>query len=127
MFTFSQRSLNNLKGVHPDLVKVLIKTLQDSEIDFAIIEGLRTLERQKEMVAQGKSQTMQSRHLTGHAIDFMAYVDSVATWEVKYYKQISDIAKKVSQELNIPIIWGGDWKTLKDDDHIELDPTVYKD
>lgn len=124
MFSFSKRSLDNLKGVHPDLVKVMMGSIKASEIDFAIIEGLRTLERQKQMVAEGKSQTLNSKHLQGKAVDFMCYINGVGTWEGKYYKQVSDIVKKIAHNLNIPIIWGGDWITLKDLDHIELDHNI---
>lgn len=127
MYSFSKRSLNNLKGVHPDLVKVMTASIAASDVDFAIIEGLRTLERQKQMVAEHKSQTLNSRHLTGKAVDFMVYVDGVGTWGAKYYKQVSDIVKKTAHNLNIPITWGGDWTTLKDLDHIELDHNTYKD
>lgn len=65
-FRFSQRSENNLKGVNSDLVKVIRRALEITPVDFIVIEGLRTQARQKELVAAGKSQTNNSRHLTGH-------------------------------------------------------------
>ncbi len=72
-FRFSQRSENNLKGVNPALVQVVRRALELSIVDFGVTEGLRTVERQKELVAKGASQTMNSRHITGHAIDVFAY------------------------------------------------------
>ncbi|ELI8130171.1 M15 family metallopeptidase, partial [Yersinia enterocolitica] len=64
-FRFSQRSENNLKGVNASLVKVVRRALELSTVDFGVIEGVRTVERQKELVAAGKSQTMNSRHISG--------------------------------------------------------------
>lgn len=126
-FCFSQRSEDNLIGVHPDLIKVANRALELTAIDFGIIEGLRSVEKEREMVAEGKSQTMNSRHLTGHAIDFAAYIGNVLTWEEKYYNQIADAFLQAAAELKIPIIWGGSWVTLKDLDHIELNRAFYPD
>lgn len=119
-FCFSQRSENNLRGVHPDLVRVVRRALALSDVDFGITEGLRTPERQRQLVAAGKSQTQNSRHLTGHAVDVFAYPTPAGSWEWKYYAQISAAFKRAAAELNIPIEWGGDWKTLKDGPHFQL-------
>ena len=126
-FSFSQRSLDNLKGVHPDLVRVMTAALAITPIDFGIIEGVRSLARQAELFTAKKSQTMNSRHLEGFAVDFMAYVDGMATWEWQYYSQIADAVKKAAFDLGVPIHWGGDWVTFKDLDHIELDRVAYPD
>ncbi len=120
---FSQRSENNLKGVHPDLVKVVRRALQLSPIDFGITEGLRTKERQTQLVIEGKSQTMNSRHITGHAVDVFAYPTSAGSWEWKYYEQIAVAFKQAAEELVVPIEWGGDWRTLKDGPHFQLPHT----
>lgn len=72
-FRFSQRSLNNLKGVHSDLVKEVRRALEISELDFTVIEGVRTKERQAQLFKQGATKTMNSRHLTGHAVDIVPY------------------------------------------------------
>ena len=125
MFKFSTRSKERLAVVHPDLVKVTQRALELSPYDFGITEGLRNKEQQKANVAKGASQTMNSRHLTGHAIDFVAYVDGKVNWDFSYYRQIADAFKKASAELGIPIVWGGDWTTLKDGPHIELDRKRY--
>jgi peptidoglycan LD-endopeptidase CwlK len=119
-FKFSQRSENNLQGVNPDLVKLVRRVLEVSAVDFGITEGLRTAERQKEMVAGGHSQTMNSRHLTGHAVDVVAYVGSQISWEWSLYEQIAAAFKQASAELSIPVEWGGNWTTLKDGAHFQL-------
>lgn len=124
-FKFSQRSENNLKGVNPDLVKIVRRALQLSPVDFGITEGLRTVERQRQLVAAGKSQTMNSRHISGHAVDVFAYPTSVGSWEWKYYEQIATAFKQAAKELNIPVEWGGDWKTLKDGPHFQLPHAKY--
>lgn len=124
-FKFSQRSENNLKGVNPDLVKIVRRALQLSPVDFGITEGLRTVERQRQLVAAGKSQTMNSRHISGHAVDVFAYPTSAGSWEWKYYEQIAAAFKQAAKELNIPVEWGGDWKTLKDGPHFQLPHAKY--
>lgn len=124
-FKFSQRSENNLKGVNPDLVKIVRRALQLSPVDFGITEGLRTVERQRQLVAAGKSQTMNSRHISGHAVDVFAYPTSTGSWEWKYYEQIATAFKQAAKELDIPVEWGGDWKTLKDGPHFQLPHAKY--
>jgi len=129
-FKLSKKSLEHLNEVHPDLQKLVHRTIQITPVDFGIVDGLRTVNQQKENVAKGASQTMRSRHLTGHAVDFGAYVGSEykngdTQEEYKLYEQIAEAFKKASLELDIPIIWGGDWKTLKDGGHIELDRRRY--
>ncbi|PNM24621.1 peptidase M15 [Yersinia enterocolitica] len=119
-FRFSQRSENNLKGVNANLVKVVRRALELSAVDFGVIEGVRTVERQKELVATGKSQTMNSHHITGHAIDVFAYPTASGSWEWKYYEQIAAVFKQAAKEVGVPIEWGGDWKTLKDGPHFQL-------
>ncbi|HBN2067306.1 TPA: M15 family metallopeptidase [Escherichia coli] len=119
-FRFSRRSEKNLEGVKPQLVAVVRRTLELTEIDFGITEGLRTKERQKQLVAEGKSQTMNSRHLTGDAVDVVAYVGSLVSWEWALYEKIAQAFKQAAVELNTPIEWGGDWDTLKDGPHFQL-------
>lgn len=126
-FSFSSRSENNLRGVNPDLVLVARRALAISPVDFAITEGLRTLARQKQLVAGGKSQTLRSRHLTGHAVDVFACPTPAGSWEWKYYAQIAAAFKQAATTLNIPIEWGGDWQTLKDGPHFQLPRTAYPD
>ncbi|MDW2744569.1 M15 family metallopeptidase [Atlantibacter subterraneus] len=124
-FNFSTRSENNLRGVHPDLIRIARRALALTPIDFAITEGLRTLARQKQLVAEGKSQTLHSRHLTGHAIDVLVLPVPTGSWDWKYYQQLSTVFKQAGALLNIPIEWGGDWKTLKDGPHFQLPRSAY--
>jgi peptidoglycan LD-endopeptidase CwlK len=118
-FNFSERSLNNLKGVHPDLVKLMTQSLEVSPIDFAILEGLRSPERQQEVIAQGASWTKNSRHLTGHAVDIGAVIEGHIVWSLDPYQRLSKIIKKVAEDLSIQIEWGGDWPKV-DAGHYEL-------
>ena len=124
-FTFSLKSEQRLQGVHPHLVRVVRRALELSPIDFAVTEGLRTKERQAQLVTQGASQTMNSRHLTGHAVDLAAVVGGEIRWDWPLYDKLAQAMKSAAAELNIPIIWGGDWKTLKDGPHFELDRRSY--
>lgn len=127
MFKFSQRSENNLSGVNADLQRLARVALSLSGVDFGITEGLRTKERQRELVAAGKSQTMRSRHLTGHAVDVYAYPPGMpgGCWDWKWYEQIATAFQLASQQTGIPIEWGGDWRTLKDGPHFQLPVAAY--
>lgn len=120
MFTLGPRSVLRLQGVHPDLVKVVHRAIELSTVDFTVLEGLRTLERQKTLVAAGASKTMNSRHLTGHAVDLGAWVDGQVRWDWPLYHQIAAAMKTAAKELTIPLEWGGGWRTFKDGPHYQL-------
>lgn len=124
-FKFSQRSIDNLVGVHPDLVRVVKRAIQISPVDFLITEGRRTEERQRKLVAAGASKTMNSRHITGHAIDFAAWIDGGIRWDWPLYAKIAGAFKVASRELKVPIEWGGDWRSFKDGPHIQLPNKEY--
>lgn len=124
-FAFGARSRARLTGVHPDLVRVVERALTYSPHDFTITEGLRTVARQRELKAAGASQTMNSRHITGHAIDFAVLVGGKVRWDWPLYGQVAEAFKRAAKELNVPIIWGGDWKSLRDGPHVELDRRKY--
>ena len=126
MYVLGTVSKNNLKGVHPDLVKVVEKAITLTEIDFRVTEGLRSKTRQIELVNKGASKTLNSRHITGHAVDVVALIGGVVRWDWPLYDKIAKAFKQAAQELNVPIVWGGDWKTFKDGPHFELDRNVYK-
>lgn len=119
MYQLGPRSMMRLKGVHPDLVKVVKHAIEISLVDFTVLEGLRTIERQKVLFDAGSSQTMNSRHLDGHAVDLGAWVDGQVDWSWPLYSKIATAMKTAAQELNIPIEWGGDWK-MKDGPHFQL-------
>lgn len=124
-FVLGARSRARLTGVHPDLVRVVELALTYSPHDFTITEGLRTVARQRELKAAGASQTMNSRHITGHAIDFAVLVGGKVRWDWPLYGQVAEAFKRAAKELNVPIIWGGDWKSLRDGPHVELDRKRY--
>jgi len=124
-FRLSQRSKDRLKGVHPDLVRVVELAISLTSVDFAVTEGLRTRERQAQLLKEGKSKTMNSRHITGHAVDLAAWVGGTVNWDFTNYTKIAEAMKKASQQLSVPIVWGGDWKTFKDGPHFELDRRFY--
>ncbi len=119
-YALSKTSYSKLKGVHPDLVRVVERAIQISAVDFRVIEGVRTLAKQKELVAVGASQTLKSRHLTGHAVDLAALVNGKVRWDWPLYDKIAAAMKQASKELNIPIEWGGDWRTFKDGPHFQI-------
>lgn len=123
---FGSRSIKSMVGIHPDLRRVLDRALQDSPIDFTVIEGLRTQERQKQLVASGASQTMNSRHITGHAVDLLPIgPDGKGAFDWPLYHQLAPAIKAAAASEGVAIIWGGDWKTFKDGPHFELDRAVY--
>lgn len=119
-FSLSQRSENSLKGVDPKLVAVVRKAITITPIDFVVIEGLRSVERQKELVAKGASKTLKSKHLIGRAVDVAALVDGKITWDEQYYRKIAAAFKQAAKELDVPIRWGGDFKGFFDSPHFEL-------
>ena len=125
MFKLGKRSIERLQGVHPDLVKVVERAIDLSPVDFTVLEGLRSPERQQTLVASGASQTLNSRHITGHAVDLGAWVDNQVDWSWPLYHKIANAMKAAANELGVAIVWGGDWKTFKDGPHFELDRRYY--
>ncbi len=109
-FKLSQRSLDNLNGVDPKLVAVVKRAIELTKVDFGVIEGLRTQERQRELVDKGASQTMASKHVEGKAVDLMAYIGSRASWELNLYDDIADAVKAAAIELDVPVRWGAAWQ-----------------
>lgn len=108
-FKLSQRSLERLNGVDPRLVAVVKKAIEISKVDFAVTQGLRTAEQQRKFVASGKSKTLDSKHITGDAVDVVAYVDGEISWELNLYDDIADAFKKAAKELGVAVRWGGAW------------------
>ena len=125
MFSLGPRSKMRLNGVHPDLVKIVERAIQITTVDFTVLEGLRSPERQKALYEAGASQTLNSRHITGHAVDLGAWVDSQVDWSWPLYVQIAKAMKTAAKELNVPIVSGIDWITFRDGPHHELDRKAY--
>ena len=119
-YKLSQRSLDRLYGVHPDLVKVVKKAIEITDVDFCVTEGLRSEDRQRRLVAAGASTTMKSRHLTGHAVDLAAWVDGEIRWDWPLYDKIAEAMKTAAEKLGISLEWGGDWTSFKDGPHFQL-------
>jgi peptidoglycan L-alanyl-D-glutamate endopeptidase CwlK len=125
MYKLGARSKARLKGVHSDLVKVVERAIEISTVDFTVLEGLRDPARQKILKESGASQTLNSRHITGHAVDLGAFVDGQVDWSWPLYHQIAKAMKTAAAELKIPIEWGGDWRTFKDGPHFQLSHKQY--
>ncbi len=125
------RDHQRLQGVHPDLVRVVERAR--GLASFIVTEGLRARERQQHLVAIGASQTMNSRHLTGHAVDLAYWLDDgdavpengEIRWDWPLYEQLARAMKAAAQDLGVPIVWGGDWPRFRDGPHFELDRKIY--
>ena len=111
MFELSSRSKEKLVGVNPDLQLVVEKAIKLTKIDFGVICGVRTLAEQTVLYNSGASKTMNSKHLTGDAVDLMAYIGSRASWELNLYDDIADAMKQAAIDLNVPLRWGAAWNT----------------
>lgn len=122
--SLNARSIRNLQGVHPDLVAVALKAA-DMGARFIVTEGLRSAERQRELVSRGKSKTLKSRHLTGHAFDYVAQDDDGISYDHGDMAAVAVVIKKAAAELGTPIEWGGDWKSFVDTPHIQLPVKQY--
>lgn len=124
------RSEKNLAGVHPDLVRVVRKAWvlqheRNDGLDFIVTEGLRTRERQAQLLKAGATRTLNSKHITGHAVDLAASVDGGIRWDWPLYDRIATVMRLAAQECGVTITWGGDWKSFKDGPHFEIDPAKY--
>lgn len=125
------RDKQRLNGVHPDLVAVVMNARKSSS--FIVLEGLRTKERQAQLLAKGASRTINSRHITGHAVDIAPWIDNgngipengEIRWDWPLYYPMADAMKKAADELGTKIVWGGDWRTFKDGPHFELNRKFY--
>lgn len=125
------RCRQRLQGVHPDLVRVI--EAARARAPFIVTEGLRTRERQAELLRIGASRTMNSRHLTGHAVDLAYWLDNgngipesgEIRWDWPLYETLGAAVKAVAREMGVPIVWGGDWVSFRDGPHFELDRRHY--
>ena len=116
-------SHQRLRGVHPDLVRVVRRCAAewaDPETGFIVTQGLRTLEEQKLLKAKGASRTLRSRHLTGHAIDLAVSVRGQIRWDWPLYAKLAKAMKAAAKAEKVPLEWGGDWMSFKDGPHFQL-------
>ena len=114
MFKLSRRSLTRLKGVHQDLVEVVHGAIQITEIDFTVIEGLRSPERQARLKASGASWTLNSRHITGHAVDVVPLFDGEVSYHWPHYYPLAAAMAQAAIDAEVPIEWGGCWCRIDD-------------
>jgi len=125
-FILSARSLQRLEGVHPQLVEIVKLAIRRTPVDFTVVEGLRTAERQRELVAKGASQTQNSLHLKqvdgyGRAVDLAPLVGGAIPWDRwEEFRRLADVVKACAAELGVPVEWGGDWKSFKDGPHFQI-------
>ena len=124
-YQLGSKSIRRMQGVNPDLVRVVERAIELTEIDFTVLEGLRTRERQEALVKAGASKTLRSRHLTGHAVDLAALVVGRVVWNTGPYFKIERAIKTAAGELGIAIEWGGDWKSFRDYVHWQLPHDKY--
>ena len=108
MYKLGKRSLERLEGVDERMVAVVKSAIHQSDQDFSVICGLRSIEEQKKLVARGASQTMKSKHIDGLAVDLAAWEDGIR-WELNLYDEIADAMKAAANDLGIKIRWGAAW------------------
>jgi peptidoglycan LD-endopeptidase CwlK len=127
-FKLSKTSLKRLEGVHADLVRVVDVAIQITSVDFTVLEGVRTLARQRQLVASGASQTLNSRHITGHAVDLGAVVGGSVRWDWPLYYKIGEAMRVAAIECHVPINWGAAWHSnLNKFDSAEAASDAYVD
>lgn len=119
-YILGSRSLANLDGVHPDLVRVVRRAITITSQDFTVYEGLRTIERQREYVARGVSKTMNSKHLPqadgyGHAVDLVPWIGGMARWEWPAIYPVAEAMRRAARDLGVRLVWGGVWDAALND------------
>jgi peptidoglycan LD-endopeptidase CwlK len=131
---FDENTLSHLVDgqVHLDLIKLTKAAYPNAPLAFEVRDGLRTIKEQELYFRTGKSRTMQSRHLAGGPLNVSRAIDIVVldtngdvTWELQSYRRVAAHFKAWAKKLNIAIVWGGDWKSIVDGPHIELDRNIY--
>jgi len=130
-FYLGKKSLERLDGVHPDMVRVVKRAITISKLDFGVTEGLRTVERQRELLAAGKSTTMKSMHLPkedgySYAIDlYCRDVNGNVTWSHDWFRWVIQAMMTAAIIERVPIKAGGLWRTFQDSPHFEIDLQEY--
>lgn len=128
--TLTQRDETRLKGVHPDLIRVVRRAAAMTDLPFTVLEGVRTVERQKVLVKQGASKTMNSRHIPGRdglgkAVDIAPLLNGKVSWDWPLYYRLADVIKEAAKIEKVPVEWGGDWRSFKDGPHWQLPHRLY--
>jgi len=128
--TLDPRSETVLADVHPDLARIVRQAHGDCSQGFEVIQGLRTLAAEQAAVATGHSTTMHSRHLANAhgvacAVDVAAIDQGHISWNPLLYQTIAHAMKAAAAALEIPLEWGGDWRSFKDWGHFQLPWAAY--
>lgn len=116
----NKSSLEKLKGVHPDLVRVIKRAAKDSPMDFIVVEGLRTMERQKQLLKAGATKILNSRHITGHAVDVVPLFEGKPRWDWPLYRKLAPYIWAAAKAEKVTVEWGGDWTKFPDAPHWQL-------
>ena len=116
----SIRDMKKLEGVKPELVAVVERAAELTAAPFNVAEGVRTIERQRQLLACGKSRTMKSKHLTGEAVDLYPLTQDRKAVDWKGFERLAAVMKQAAQELGTKIQWGGDWEKFIDKPHFQL-------
>mgnify|MGYP000969732308 CR=1 FL=1 len=130
-FYLSGRDLQRLIGVHPDLVRTVERAATLAPAPFMVLEGLRALARHRQYFRAGKTRTMRSRHLTGHAVDLAPLIDTdgdgdrEVSWDWADFRPLARAVKLAAEQVGVPVEWGGDWKGFPDGPHWQLPWEVY--
>ena len=120
MYRLGKKSKRELIGVHPILSFAVMEAIKITEQDFTVFDGLRTEKEQRKYVREGRSHTMKSRHLSGNAVDLIPYINGNLTWDLQYFDEIEIAMKRIISKYNLPIEWGGDWKSFVDKPHWQI-------
>ena len=124
-YSLSSRSEHALQGVNPDLVRVVRRAITLTNVDFVVTEGLRTPERQAELVKAGASKTLNSRHITGHAVDLAPIIAGQVRWDWPPFHELARAMKQAAAAEGVAIVWGGSWTRFRDGPHFELERKAY--
>lgn len=114
-----------LKRAHPDLVKIVRRAASITKVPFVILQSDRTIEQQRENVRKGVSQTMKSRHLISadglvRAVDIAPLDGTKPSFAWPLYHKLAPFMKQAAKDVDVPVEWGGDWKSFKDGPHWQL-------
>lgn len=124
-FKLTARDKAKLAGVHPDLLRVVERAASIGSVPFVVLEGTRSVKRQRELVAKGMSKTMNSRHLTGHAVDIAPLHNGKVSWSWAHYYPLAKLMKTAAKLEGVTVEWGGDWRRFKDGPHWQLPWKLY--
>lgn len=125
-YKLSTKSIERLKGLHPVLSSIVMLAIKISDVDFSVIDGVRSKEKQAQYVKDGLSKTLDSYHLTGHAVDIYPWVGGKTSHDHFHYTQLNEAMQKAAKQLGYEVEWGGNWKSFVDKPHFQINRNVHK-